>query len=191
MDGQLDEKTCPSELPRSPPDQIGERLRTNSFPHLIEVDVQFYHIDPRFAQHTENPAFRVPRDEPSLDFATRPTWYSAAAAEICGSSPLAEVVTRSTGTGESLPGSAFRSDSTRSRTAFSNPGFVGPRFEPIDDSALYGEGDVAEGRLQKYFGSLNGWPINVEPTVRPSRTIKLPFACHGKTAWAIAVTASG
>ena len=32
----------------------------------------------------------------------------------------------------------------------------GPRFEPLDDSALYGIGDVADGRLQKYLGSVNG-----------------------------------
>ena len=30
-------------------------------------------------------------------------------------------------------------------------------------------GDVADGRLQKYFGSSNCWPINSEPTILPSR----------------------
>ena len=40
--------------------------------------------------------------------ATRDTWNSAAAMEICGSRPLPEAVTRSTGTGRVLPGSAAR-----------------------------------------------------------------------------------
>ena len=49
--------------------------------------------------------------------ATRGTWYSAAASEICGSRPLPEAVTRSTGTGFVLPGSAARSAATRPCTA--------------------------------------------------------------------------
>ena len=46
---------------------------------------------------------------------------------------------------------------------------------------MYGIGAVADGRLQKYFGSLNGWPISSEPTVLPSRSIRLPFACARKS----------
>jgi hypothetical protein len=53
-----------------------------------------------------------------------------------GSSPLAEAVTRSTGTGATLPGSAARSASTRACTAETRAGFVGLRFEPDDAPAL-------------------------------------------------------
>ena len=52
-------------------------------------------------------------------------------------------------------------------------------------------GDVADGRGQKYLGSSNGWPINADPTTLPSLTIKLPLACEGKTACAMPVTTSG
>src|SRR5207245_2043793 len=81
-----------------------------------------------------------------------------------GSSPLPEAVTRSTGIGAALPGSAARRASTRPWTALARSGFVGPRFEPEDDAALSGKGDVADGRLQKYFGSSKGWPMRREPT---------------------------
>ena len=64
---------------------------------------------------------------------------------MCGSRPLPEAVTRSTGTGAVLPGSAARSASTRSCTASISAGFVGPRFEPDEAPALYGTGAVADG----------------------------------------------
>src|SRR3974377_416087 len=79
-----------------------------------------------------------------------------------GSSPLPDVVTRSTGTGSALPGSASRSALTRSRTASASAGLRGPRFDPDDDAALYGCGEVADGRLQKYFGWSNGRPERTE-----------------------------
>src|SRR5262245_63297214 len=110
---------------------------------------------------------------------------------MCGSSPLADAVTRSTGTGAVLPGSAARSASTRSWTDFTSAGFVGLRFEPDDDAALFGNGEVAEGRPQKYFGSSNGWPISDEPTTLPSLTSRLPFAWYGNTSWAMTVTITG
>jgi hypothetical protein len=79
-----------------------------------------------------------------------------------------------------LPGSAARKAAIRSFTAFTRSGFVGPRFDPFDAStagpAPYGIGVVADGRLQKYLGSLNGWPINAEPTGLSPRTIRLPLA---------------
>ena len=34
-------------------------------------------------------------------------------------------------------------------TRFTSSGFVGPRFEPPELAALYGNGDVADGRPQK------------------------------------------
>ena len=66
--------------------------------------------------------------------ATRGTWKSAAAGGMCGSSPLPEVVTSSTGTG--VPGFSALSFSasawTRSASAFE----VGPAFEPPEFAAL-------------------------------------------------------
>src|SRR5439155_24807514 len=85
-------------------------------------------------------------------FATRAVWYSAAAGLMWGSRPLPEAVTRSTGTGAVLLGSAARRASTRPCTALTRSGFVGLRFEPDDDPALYANGVVADGRPQKYFG---------------------------------------
>src|SRR6516165_1534425 len=108
-----------------------------------------------------------------------------------GSSPLPEAVTRSTGIGAGLPGSAARRASMRPWTALARSGFVGPRFEPEDDAALSGKGDVADGRLQKYFGSSKGCPMRVEPTSWPFLLIRVPLACAGKTSWATTVTTTG
>src|SRR5262249_23822447 len=105
--------------------------------------------------------------------------------------PLPEAVTRSTGAGAVLPGSAARSASTRPCTALIRSGLVGLRFEPEEAPALFGKGLVAEGRLQKDFGSSNGWPVRVEPTTLPFGTMRLRLACHGNAIWAIPVTTRG
>src|SRR5438128_7856597 len=110
---------------------------------------------------------------------------------MCGSSPLAEAVTKSTGTGVLLSGSAARNASTRDFTASASAGFVRPRFDPLDEPALYGIGDVADGRLQKYFGSLNACPINALPMILPSRSIRLSSAARFIATCAIAVTRKG
>src|SRR5712692_10182568 len=110
---------------------------------------------------------------------------------MCGSRPLPEAVTRSTGTGAVLRGSAARSAATRAWTALTRSGFVGLRFEPDEEPALYPNGLVADGRPQKYFGSSKGCPMSAEPTSLPSLTIRLPLAWRGKTAWATAVTIAG
>ena len=52
----------------------------------------------------------------------------------------------------------------RPLTASTSAGLVGPRFEPLDAVALFGRGDVADGRPQKYFGSVKLWPMSSEPT---------------------------
>ena len=65
--------------------------------------------------------------------ATRATWYRAASGLMCGSRPLPEAVTRSTGAG--LSGVAPRA-SARSATFLRRSGFFGPRFEPPAASAL-------------------------------------------------------
>ena len=54
-----------------------------------------------------------------------------------------------------------------------------------------GVGPVAEGRPQKYLGSLKDWPISAEPTTLPSFSIRLPLACAGMTPCAMPVTARG
>src|SRR5262245_23243126 len=108
-----------------------------------------------------------------------------------GSSPLPEAVTRSTGIGAVLPGSAARSASTRPCTVLIRSGLVGLRLDPVEDAALFGKGLVADGRLQKYFASSNGWPMSADPITFPSLTIRLPLACDGKTTCAMPVTISG
>src|SRR4029453_2278091 len=114
----------------------------------------------------------------------------AAASLISGSSPLAEAVTRSTGTGALFTGSAAFKASTRPFTASSSAGLVGPWLEPLELPPLYGIGLVADGRLQKYLGSVKLWPISDEPSGLPFWTMTLPVACDGKATWATAVTAS-
>ncbi len=93
--------------------------------------------------------------------------------------------------GALLSGSAARRASIRSWTAFFSAGFVGPRFEPVEAPALSGNGDVADGRPQKYLGSSKGWPMRADPTALPSFMIRLPFAWCGKSTWAIPVTTTG
>src|SRR4029077_6737173 len=100
---------------------------------------------------------------------------------MCGSSPLPEAVTKSTGRGRGLSGSAVLSASMRACMAFINASLVGPRLDPAEAAALKGKGDVGEGRPQKYFGASNGWPINDDPTGLPSIRIRLPLACRGNS----------
>ena len=110
---------------------------------------------------------------------------------MCGSSPLAEALTRSAGTACVLPGSAARKAAMRDLTASVSAGFNGPWLEPLEPPALLAIGPVADGRPQKYVGELKFWPIKVEPTSLPSRSIRLPAACCGNIALAAPVTASG
>src|SRR6266404_1133601 len=67
---------------------------------------------------------------------------------MCGSRPLPEAVTRSTGTAALLSGSAARRASTRSCTDLTSAGFVGLRFEPDDQAAvgLVREHELRDGR---------------------------------------------
>src|SRR6185312_11553732 len=123
--------------------------------------------------------------------ATRAAWYCAAAGLIWGSRPLADAVTRSTGTAAVLPGSTACSAAMRCFTASVSAGLVGPRFEPDDDAALYGFGVVADGRPQKYPGPVNDWPISAEPTGLRSCMIRLPLAWRGNSSCASPVAASG
>src|ERR1700678_3714682 len=106
--------------------------------------------------------------------ATRATWYRAEAGLICGSSPLPDAVTRFTGTAAGLSGSAAFKAAMRPRTAAISAGLVVPRLEPPEEVPLFGIGEVAEMRPQKYFGSWKDWPISDDPTALPSRMIRLP-----------------
>src|SRR5205823_2058178 len=116
-----------------------------------------------------------------LTRATRAAWYFAAAMLISGSRPLAEAVTRSTGTGSVLAGSAVFNASRRVLMASVSAGFRGPWLDPLEAVALYGWGEVAEGRLQKYFGSLKAWPMTRDPTGRPPAVTRLPAAWSGNS----------
>jgi len=66
--------------------------------------------------------------------ATRDTWKNAASGEMCGSSPLAVVVTKSIGTG--AEGFSCFSLSTSPLTRSMSALLVGPRFEPMELAAL-------------------------------------------------------
>src|SRR5437016_3213445 len=112
---------------------------------------------------------------------------------MCGSRPLAEAVTRSTGGAASLLASAARRAAIRALAASASAEFVGPRLEPVELAALYGSGlpsasVVAERRGQKNRGSSKGWPISVEP---PELGKREPLAFPWKHACAIAVTTAG
>jgi hypothetical protein len=100
---------------------------------------------------------------------------------MCGSRPLAEAVTRSTGTGAVLPGSAARRASTRPLTASSQR-----RVQRALVGAAGGSRRCrASGRWPRatpeMLGSLKFWPIRAEPTGLPSRRIRLPAACAGNS----------
>src|SRR5262245_12087299 len=79
----------------------------------------------------------------------------------------------------------------RAFTASRSAGLRGPWLEPLDAAALYGIGAVAEGLLQKYFGSLNGCPIRPEPATLPPSMTRLPSACAEKADSAMIETANG
>src|SRR5258708_5764105 len=110
---------------------------------------------------------------------------------MCGSRPLAEAVTRSTGIGSLLSGSAAFRLAMRPFTASISAGFSGPWFEPLELAALLAMGDVADGRPQKFLGSEKFWPIRVDPTALPPTSIRLPAAWVGNAALAMPVTARG
>src|SRR5215467_5875192 len=107
---------------------------------------------------------------------------------MCGSTPLPDAVTRSAGTGSLLSGSAACSASMRCLTASVSAEFVGPRFDAPDDDGLFANGDVADGRGQKYFGSVNAWPIRSEPSGLPPCSMTLPFAVCENGSCAMPVT---
>ena len=65
----------------------------------------------------------------------RGSWNSATAGEMCGSSPEAEVVTRSMGTGR--PGFSRRAASMCAFTAAISFLFVGPSWLPAEFAASY------------------------------------------------------
>src|SRR5665213_4433181 len=99
-------------------------------------------------------------------FATRGTWKKAPSGEMSGSRPLPDVVTRSTGTAAAGFSCFNASTSPLSRSASAL--LVGPRFDPIELTALYGAATVlvasfgsvpvvAEGRPWKYRSVVNDW----------------------------------
>jgi hypothetical protein len=89
---------------------------------------------------------------------------------------LPEAVTRSTGTGPVAEGSAARRAAILAATAAARAGLLGARLEAPLAAALYGPGDVAEGRPQKSPGSVKAWPIKAEPITFPSLRRRLPPA---------------
>ena len=133
-------------------------------------------------------------------FATRGTWKSALSGEICGSRPLADVVTRSIGTDADAilglrlvdvsldpldQGLAGRAEIRAHRVRR----IVGRAVVLVESG---GSGPVvADGRPWKYLSSVKAWPISAEPITLPSFSIRLPCAWLGKMTPAMPVIASG
>ena len=105
--------------------------------------------------------------------ATRGTWKSAAAGEMCGSRPDADEVTKSIGTG--VPGFSFCADSAAALTASTSFLLVGPRFVPPELVASYPV-PAADGRERKYPGDENACPMMRDPMTFPFCSISWPFA---------------
>ena len=121
----------------------------------------------------------------------RGTWYNAAAGLISGSSPLPEAVIKSIGIGKEADGLCSLRTLRRCLIVFKNFGLDGPKLEPDELVPLYGKGVVADGRPQKYLGSVKDWPIKSEPTIWFCFLMMLPFACQGKNTCAIPVMIKG
>ena len=103
----------------------------------VEVEVEQQDVDARLAEEAEERLLGVAGDAARTSSsvmpraaATRATWYSAAAGLMCGSSPDAEVVTRSTGIGASPLRGPEPLDV--GRDPVDERLFVGPRFEPAE-----------------------------------------------------------
>ena len=105
-------------------------------PRLVEGEVERQHVDARLAEQAERPALGVGGDQraDARPRAGRGPWpraapgRAAAAGEMSGSRPLAEVVTRSTGTGAagfSALQPRRRRRVTRSTSAFAGRAEVG------------------------------------------------------------------
>jgi len=72
---------------------------------------------------------------------------------ICGSKPLPEAVTRSAGTGATVAGVRVAQRFDAYRHGVGQRRVERTLVEPLEEAALYGYGDVADGRLQKCLGS--------------------------------------
>src|SRR3981081_2468058 len=88
--------------------------------------------------------------------ATRGTWNSAPSGEISGSRPLADVVTRSMGTGRE--GFSAFNLSTSSLTRSFRALLVGPRLDPPELAALYGADTVLVESAGWRAGGAQGAP---------------------------------
>ena len=134
-------------------------------------------VRPRVARRNELPA-RVP---PAGRAPARrgAAWYSAAAGEMCGSRPLPDAVTRSTGTGASLPGSAARSAAIRAPPPRRAPGSSGPGCCRSRRRRCTHEARSPTAGSRNSLGAENGCPSSSEPTALPSRSMMLPRPGRG------------
>ena len=104
----------------------------------------------------------------------------AASGEMCGSSPLPEVVSRSDG--RPTPAGGLKrccKSAARSSTAFFSASLVGPALLAALGTVANGV-SPAEGRGWKYFASANFCASNSEPTGLPPIEIRLPVARSAK-----------
>ena len=119
------------------------------------------------------------------------TWYWAAAGLMCGSSPLPDAVTRSTGTGRRrCPGRRRAGRRPRPRTASCKAGFVGPEVRAGRTRRRCRRRRGGRRAAPEVLRVVEGLADQLEPTALPSLTIRLPLAWSGKATWAIPVTSS-
>jgi len=126
---------------------------------LRRGEIQCEHVDARLAENSEKCGLRCWRTPTRArcrwarrGLLRREPTDTRRATLMCGSRPLAEAVTRSTGTVALLSGSASRNALIRSLTASASAGLRGPLVRAEDAAPLYGIGDVADGRPRNTLG---------------------------------------
>ena len=151
----------------------------------VERQVELQHIDMRLADDAEETAggiastsWRTCASGRPRALATRGTWNSAPAGVMSGSSPLAEVVTRSTGTGVSgfrRPVARRRPSPGRPAPSTSGRGSSRPNWRHCRAPAR--SWSHRSGRCRswprarpwKYSSAVKFCPISAEPMILPSR----------------------
>ena len=164
----------------------------------VEREIELQHIDVRLADDAEQrgrrccpPPVAARRSSGRLRaLATRGTWNSAAAGVMSGSRPLAEVVTRSTGTGVlgfSAAASPSRPSPGRPAPWRSGRGWSRPSWRHCRAPGRSWSRRSGRCRWSRTAGRGNTcrrvkfWPISAEPTTLPSCSIRLPLACAGNS----------
>src|SRR5471032_907520 len=106
--------------------------------------------------------------------------------ERCGSRPLPEVVSISSGTG---PCPGIDSLTTSAATRVASAGLLGDRLLALLETVAKAP---AEGREWNHSSPVKLWEISSEPRTLPALSYtRLPLAWSGNATWATPVTTSG